>query len=78
MQRLLLRQTSAASLSPEAVEQLLRASAGASVLSRSGRTLLVDYDPCQLDALREQLDGWIVSEQGPPIPVPDSCLKIES
>ncbi len=77
MQRLLLRQTSQATLSPHAAEQVVLGFAEGRVVGRDGKTLLVEFDPCQLAALRERLAGWIVSEQGAPVPVPDTCVKIQ-
>ncbi len=78
MRRVLLRKTSAAELTPEQAEQLVRACPGGNVIQRDGVNLLIDFDPCEIDALRARLKGWIVSEQGPKIPVPDTCLRIKT
>ncbi|MES2743104.1 MAG: hypothetical protein V4754_19440 [Pseudomonadota bacterium] len=78
MRRVLLRKTSAAELTPEQAEQLVRACPGGNVIQRDGLNLLIDLDPCEIATLRERLKGWIVSEQGPNIPVPDTCVRIKS
>ncbi len=77
MQRLLLRQTSNAVLSPQAAEQVVLGFAEGKVVGRDDKTLLVEFDPCQVAALRERLAGWIVAEQGAPVPVPDTCVRIQ-
>lgn len=77
MRRLLLRQTHDASLNADEVEGIVRGYAAARILGREGKTMLVDFDPCELEALRQRLPGWLVSEQGPPVPVPDSCLHVK-
>ncbi|AKU23483.1 hypothetical protein MJ904_05050 [Massilia sp. MB5] len=77
MRHLLLRPTRNASLSADEAEHIVRGFAEARILGRDGKTMLVDFDPCELDALRQRLPGWLVSEQGPPVPVPDSCLHIK-
>lgn len=77
MRRLLLRQTHTASLNADEVEGIVRGYAEARILGRDGKTMLVDFDPCELEALRQRLTGWLVSEQGPPVPVPDSCLHVK-
>lgn len=77
MRPVLLRQTSQAQLTSEQAEHVVRGFGGARVLGRDGRTMLIDFDPCELEALRARLPGWVVSEQGPPAPVPDNCVHIE-
>ncbi len=77
MRRLVIRQTSHATLSAEQAERVIAGYAAAQIVGRDGRTLLVDFDPCAIEALREQLPGWLVIEQGPPVPVPDHCLHVK-
>jgi len=78
MRRLVIRQTSHATLSADQAEGVVCAFDQARVVNRDGKTLLVDFDPCEIDRLRERLPGWLVSEQGPPVPVPDHCLRIKT
>jgi len=81
MARLLLRKTASAAVSPEHAEQLVCATGCGQVLHRDGNNLLVDLsdaDGAALAVLRTQLDGWIVSEQGPRIAVPDTRVKLKS
>ena len=82
MARLLLRKTSsAAAVSPEDAAQLVCATGCGQVLHRDGNNLLVDVDGADgaaLDALRAQLDGWIVSEQGARIAVPDTRVRLKT
>lgn len=77
MRRLVIRQTSHATLSAEQAENVVHGYADAQIVSRDGRTLLVDFDPCEIESLREKLPGWLVIEQGPPVPVPDHCLHVK-
>jgi hypothetical protein len=74
MLKVLLRQTKTASLSAEDAETVVRSFAAARVLGKEGKNLLIDFDPCELEALRQRLPGWLAVEQGPPTPVPDTCL----
>ena len=78
MRHVLLRQTSQAQLTADQVEAVVCAFASARVLGRDGKTMLVDVDPCELEALRSALPGWLVAEQGPPLPVPDTCVRVAS
>lgn len=82
MRRLLIRQTRDATLSPDQAEGVVRAFDQARVLDRDGKTMLVEVDPCEMDQLterlRERLPGWLVSEQGPPAPVPDHCMHVKT
>jgi hypothetical protein len=78
MRRLVIRQTSNATLSADQAEGVVCAFDQARVVNRDGKTLLVDFDPCEIERLRERLPGWLVSEQGPPVPVPDHCLRIKT
>jgi len=78
MRRLVIRQTRDATLSADQAEGVVCAFDQARVVNRDGKTLLVDFDPCEIDRLRERLPGWLVSEQGPPVPVPDHCLRIKT
>ena len=77
MRRLVIRQTRNATLSADQAEGVVRAFDQARVLNREGKTMLVDFDPCDIDRLRERLPGYLVTEQGPPIPVPEHCLHIK-
>ena len=77
MRRLVIRQTSQATLSAAQAESVVHGHADAHVVGREGRTLLVDIDPCAIDALKQSLPGWLVVEQGPPLPVPDHCLHVK-
>jgi hypothetical protein len=38
--------------------------------------MLVELEDASIGPLRDELQGWIVSEQGPRIPVPDTRLKL--
>lgn len=78
MRRLLLRETSQSTLSPEQAEGIVRAYRNAAVISRDGKTLLIDFDPCDMDSLRERLGGWLVTDAGAPLPVPDAYLRIKT
>lgn len=78
MSRLLLRQTHTATLTPEQAEELVCANGCGRVVHRDGNNLLVELDAPLLEALKAQLDGWVVAEQGPRIPVPDAHLKLRS
>jgi hypothetical protein len=78
MRRLLLRQTSQATLSPEQAEGIVRGFRDAAVVARDGKTMLIDFDPCEMDTLRARLGGWLVTEAGAPLPVPDTCLHIKT
>lgn len=77
MRRLLLRQDSDATLSADEAEGVVRGYAAARILGRDGRTMLVEFDPCAIDALRAQLPGWLVVEQGSPQPAPDHCVHVK-
>jgi hypothetical protein len=78
MRRLLLRKTSQSPLSPEQAEALVCGYRDAAVIARDGKTMLIDFDPRELDSLRERLAGWLVTDAGAPLPVPDTCLRIKS
>ena len=78
MQRVLLRKTSQAAISPERAAHLVRALPNSCVVHCEGDNLLADVAVCELENLRCQLKGWIISEQGPPTPVPDTKLKLGS
>jgi hypothetical protein len=78
MRRLVIRQTRHATLTAEQAERVVQGYAEAHVVNRDGRTMLVDFDPCALESLRESLPGWLVIEQGPPVPVPDHCVHVKS
>jgi hypothetical protein len=75
--RLILRQTSQSELSAEQAEAIVRGYEDARLLSCEGKTMLVDVDPGRVEALRERLSGWLVTEEGAPRPVPDACLHIK-
>ncbi|TWI60632.1 hypothetical protein IP91_05040 [Pseudoduganella lurida] len=77
MRRLVIRQTNRATLTAEQAERVVQGYAEAKVLNRDGRTMLVDFDPCAIDALRESLPGWLVVEEGPPLAVPDHCVHVK-
>ena len=77
MRRLVIRQTNPAILSAEQAERVVRGCADAKILDSNGRTMLVDVDPCAIDALRENLPGWLVTEEGPPVPLPDHCIHVK-
>ena len=77
MRRLLLRKTSQSTLSPEQAEGIVCAYQNAAVISRDGKTMLIDFDPGDMESLRERLGGWLVTEAGTPLPVPDTCLHIK-
>lgn len=78
MSRLLLRKTHAATVSSEQAEEFVCATGCGRVVQRDGNNLLVELDPPALDALKAKLDGWVVAEQGPRVPVPDARLKLNS
>ena len=78
MRRLVIRQTSNATLTADQAVGVVQACEQARVINRDGKTLLVDVDPCEIERLRERLPGWLISEQGPPVPVPDHCLRIKT
>ncbi|UGQ46624.1 hypothetical protein [Massilia endophytica] len=75
--RLILRQTRQSTLSADEAEGIVRSCADVQVVSRDGRTMLVDAGPCGMESLRERLSGWLVSEAGPPKPVPDACVHVK-
>jgi hypothetical protein len=78
MATLILRRAAADAASPDEATGLV-ASLSASVVHRSERTLLVEVtDEAQVGALRQGLPGWVVSLQGPRIPIPDTRLKLRS
>lgn len=72
MSQVILRRTSNASVSAEEAFALL----GGRVVHRSGDNILADVAPEELAALRQKLDGWIVSPQGERIQVPDTRRHI--
>jgi len=74
MHQILLRRTNSAALSADEALAVVRSYAQARVLGRAGRNLLIACDPCELDALRRQLPGWLAVLQGRPTPVPDTRL----
>lgn len=77
MRRLVLRKTSQSALSPEQAEGIVRAYRNAAVIARDGKTMLVDFDPGDMDSLRERLGGWLITDAGEPLPVPDACVHIK-
>jgi hypothetical protein len=74
MRQVLLRQTCAASLSADDALTVVGSYANARVVARAGRNLLIEFDPNELEGLRQRLPGWLVVLQGRPIPVPDTRL----
>jgi hypothetical protein len=76
MSRLLLRKTSCSAVSCDDAEALVRAAENGRVLHRDGDNMLVELEDTSIGPLRDELQGWIVSEQGPRIPVPDTRLKL--
>ena len=40
--------------------------------------MLIDFDPCEMDSLRVRLGGWLITEAGAPLPVPNTCLHIKT
>lgn len=80
MTRLVLRrpvEAVAGDASVSDAEQVVAACDGC-VIHRGDRTLLVDVAPhLDLATLRDQLSGWVVSEEGGPrVQIPDTRLKL--
>lgn len=72
MSQVLLRKTSAATVSVEDAVALVTSAGQGKILHRSGDNVLADLEAGGVDALRRQLAGWIISPQGERIPVPDT------
>jgi hypothetical protein len=76
MRQVLLRRTAEDSTSVDAVADVVAALQG-KVIGRSDPNMLVEVThDAQVGLLRDQLRGWLVSPQGPTIPVPDTRIKI--
>lgn len=76
--RLVLRRethASDAATSVSQVEQAVVACDGC-VLGREDSTLLVEAHREAIASLREKLDGWVVAEAAPRIPVPTTRFKL--
>jgi len=78
MTRVVLRRAEDQAASPDEASRLVIACHG-SIVDQSGRTMLVEVeDDAAVEQLRDQLRGWVISPQGPKIPVPDTRLKVRS
>ena len=64
--------------SPEEAADVVE-SLKATILHRGTKNMLVQVaDMAAVEGLRRGLPGWLVSLQGPKIPIPDTRLKVRS
>lgn len=76
MSHVILRKTKDAAVSAADVVTLVTdATTRGRILSHSGNNVLADVPSGQIGMLAARLSGWIVSEQGPATPVPDSRMR---
>ncbi|MYN10884.1 hypothetical protein [Pseudoduganella aquatica] len=76
MSQLILRRTNAATLSTDEALAVVGAAPRGRVIHRSGDNVLVDIAAADVESLRQQLQGWIVSPQTERIAVPDTRRNI--